>query len=122
MNNVARLPEFLMGRILPLGLLALLGGSRLLAEEGMWTFDNPPLTQLKEKYHFSPTQEWLDHVRLSSVRFNDGGSGSFVGPGGLVLTNHHVASGQLQKISSPKKENSRVSPGPALRRRKIPDR
>jgi len=104
MNTVVKLPGFLMGRILPLGLLALLGGSRLLAEEGMWTFDNPPLTLLKEKYHFNPTQEWLDHVRLSSVRFNDGGSGSFVGPGGLVLTNHHVASGQLQKISSPKKD------------------
>ncbi|MBZ5545979.1 MAG: S46 family peptidase, partial [Acidobacteriia bacterium] len=48
--------------------------------------------------------EWLGHVRLSSVRFNDGGSGSFVSPHGLVLTNHHVALGQLQKISTPKKD------------------
>ena len=44
--------------------------------------------------------EWLDHLRLSSVRFNDGGSGSFVSPNGLVLTNHHVAAGQLQKLST----------------------
>jgi hypothetical protein len=70
------------------------------ADEGMWTFDNPPLKLLKEKYGFTPTQQWLDHLRLSSVRLNDGGSGSFVSPHGLLLTNHHVALGQLQKNSS----------------------
>jgi len=70
----------------------------------MWTFDNPPIKQLKERYGFEPTREWLDHVRLSSVRFNDGGSGSFVSPRGLVLTNHHVALTQLQKVSSPAKD------------------
>ncbi len=72
-------------------------------DEGMWTFDNPPIKQLQEKYGFTPTQEWLDHVRLSSVRFNDGGSGSFVSANGLVLTNHHVAMGQLQKMSTAEK-------------------
>jgi len=70
------------------------------ADEGMWTFDNPPLKQLKDKYNFTPTKAWLDHVRLSSVRLNDGGSGSFVSPHGLLLTNHHVARGQLQKNST----------------------
>ena len=70
------------------------------ADEGMWTFDNPPVKQLQEKYNFTPTQQWLDHLRLSSVRLNDGGSGSFVSPHGLLLTNHHVARGQLQKNSS----------------------
>ena len=71
------------------------------AEEGMWTFDNPPLKELAQKYNFHPTQDWLDHLRLSSVRLNDGGSGSFVSPNGLLLTNHHVARGQLQKNSTP---------------------
>lgn len=66
----------------------------------MWTFDNPPVKQLEQKYHFTPTQQWLDHVRLASVRLNDGGSGSFVSPHGLLLTNHHVARGQLQKNST----------------------
>lgn len=70
------------------------------AEEGMWTFDNPPIKLLQEKYGFTPTQAWLDHLRLSSVRLNDGGSGSFVSPNGLLLTNHHVARGQLQKNST----------------------
>src|SRR5450631_837635 len=70
------------------------------ADEGMWTFDNPPLKLLKERYNFTPTQQWLDHLRLSSVRLNDGGSGSFVSPHGLLLTNHHVALGQLQKNST----------------------
>ena len=70
------------------------------SDEGMWTFDNPPLKQLKEKYNFTPTQQWLDHLRLASVRLNDGGSGSFVSPHGLLLTNHHVARGQLQKNST----------------------
>ena len=72
----------------------------VIADEGMWTFDNPPLKQLKDKYNFTPDKAWLDHVRLSSVRLNDGGSGSFVSPHGLLLTNHHVARGQLQKNST----------------------
>src|SRR5580692_6361753 len=72
----------------------------LFADEGMWTFDNPPVKQLQERYHFTPTAQWLDHVRLSCVRLNDGGSGSFVSGHGLLLTNHHVARGQLQKNST----------------------
>ena len=67
----------------------------------MWTFDNPPTKLLQQRYHFTPAKEWLDHVRLSCVRLNDGGSGSFVSPSGLLLTNHHVARGQLQKNSTP---------------------
>ncbi len=85
--------------------MALLGLRSLApGEEGMWTFDNPPLKLLKDKYGFTPTQEWLDHVRLSSVRFNDGGSGSFISPNGLVMTNHHVGIGQLQKLSTAERD------------------
>jgi hypothetical protein len=75
----------------------------LRADEGMWTFDRPPIEAVKKQYGFTISPEWLEHLRLASVRFNDGGSGSFVSPDGLVLTNHHVALGQLQKISTPQK-------------------
>jgi hypothetical protein len=79
------------------------------AEEGMWTFDNPPAKLLQQKYGFTPSQAWLDHIRLSCVRLNDGGSGSFVSPNGLLLTNHHVARGQLQKNST--KEHDYIRDG-----------
>jgi hypothetical protein len=81
-------------------MLGLATATTIRAEEGMWTFDNPPVKLLKSKYGFTPTQEWLDHIRLASVRLNDGGSGSFVSGDGLLLTNHHVARGQLQKNST----------------------
>ena len=71
-------------------------------DEGMWLFNNPPRAQLKQKFNFEPTDKWLDHVRLSSVRFNSGGSGSFVSPDGLVMTNHHVGADDLAKLSDEK--------------------
>ena len=89
--------------VVPVVLFAVATPRPATADEGMWTFDNPPVVQLQKRYGFTPTKAWLDHVRLSSVRFNDGGSGSFVSPHGLVLTNHHVARGQLQKVSTPEK-------------------
>ncbi|MFN6163224.1 MAG: S46 family peptidase, partial [Planctomycetota bacterium] len=70
------------------------------ADEGMWLFNSVPKQQMKTKYQFEPTQAWLDHVMLSSVRFNTGGSASFVSSNGLVLTNHHVASDTLYKMST----------------------
>jgi len=74
------------------------------SDEGMWTLDNLPQKNLQEKYHFKITDKWLKNAQLASVRFNDGGSGAFVSNGGLVLTNHHVAMGQLQKMSTKKSD------------------
>src|SRR5213082_1881551 len=73
------------------------------ADEGMWLFNAPPLKQLKEKYQFEPTPQWLDHLQKASVRFNSGGSGSFVSANGLCITNNHVGLDTLQKISSERK-------------------
>ncbi|MGA2618037.1 MAG: S46 family peptidase [Thermoguttaceae bacterium] len=69
-------------------------------DEGMWLFNNPPKTLLQAKYGFQPSQAWMDHLQRSCVRFNSGGSGSFVSGAGLVLTNHHVGADALQKLSS----------------------
>src|SRR5436853_5816785 len=77
----------------------------LLADEGMWLFNHPPRKQLKEKYGFDVTETWLDHVQKSSVRFNSGGSGSFVSEDGLVISNHHVGSDTLQKVSDKEHDN-----------------
>ena len=85
-------------------ILSFLSVPAAFADEGMWTFDNPPLKQWKERYNFEPSKEWLDNVRLASVRLNDGGSASFVSPNGLIITNQHVASGQLSKMSSKEKD------------------
>jgi hypothetical protein len=79
-----------------------LSATPLLADEGMWLFNNPPLKQFKEKYQFEPTPQWLEHLQKSSVRFNSGGSGSFVSANGLVITNHHVGLDTLQKIANEK--------------------
>lgn len=74
--------------------------ARLHADEGMWLFNDLPTRYLAEQHNFEATDEWVKHLMLSSVRFNSGGSGSFVSSDGLVLTNHHVASETLFKISS----------------------
>jgi hypothetical protein len=91
--------------ILILGLVALLMTTEPLhSDEGLWLFNHPPKQRLKERYGFDAPQEWYTHLQKSSVRFNSGGSGSFVSADGLVMTNHHVALGTLQKISSKEKD------------------
>jgi hypothetical protein len=70
------------------------------ADEGMWLYNEAPKDKIKAKYGFELTQQWLDHVRLSSVRFNNGGSGSFVSADGLTFTNHHVGAGCVQQLST----------------------
>jgi hypothetical protein len=89
-----------MKRLLFLGsLLCVLVSSVAVADEGMWLYNAFPKERVKAKYGFEPTQAWLDHLRLSSVRFNNGGSGSFVSPDGLTFTNHHIGAECVQQLS-----------------------
>src|SRR5919106_3898726 len=74
------------------------------AEEGMWTFNNVPRAEIKKKYGFEVTDDWLNKVRLASVRFNNGGSGSFVSSDGLVLTNYHIVEDIVGEVSTPQRD------------------
>jgi hypothetical protein len=74
------------------------------SDEGMWLLNDPPRQRLKEKYGFDLSDTWLEHARLASVRFNNGGSGSFVSANGLLITNHHIAADSLQKLSTPERD------------------
>ena len=84
--------------VLCLGVI-LLCPAAVRADEGMWTYDHPPLKQLEERYGFKPDQAWFDHLRLSSA--STGASASFVSADGLILTNHHVTLGYVQRLSTP---------------------
>ena len=83
-------------------LLAGLAAAR--AEEGMWTFDNFPFDKVEKAYGFRPTQDWLDHLRLSSVRLAEGCSAAFVSAHGLVQSNHHCARSCVQQLSTPARD------------------
>jgi len=83
-------------------ILALAATAR--ADEGMWTFDNFPKDRVQKKYGWSPTQDWLDHTRLSSLKFGGGCSSSFVSEGGLVMTNHHCAQRCIEQVSNAKRD------------------
>ena len=74
------------------------------ADEGMWPFNNVPRAEIKKKYGFDVSDEWLKKVQLASVRFNSGGSGSFVSPNGLVLTNYHIVEDFVSELSTPQKD------------------
>lgn len=83
-----------------LTLMTTMGLSHANADEGMWLFNDLPIEHLKKEHGFTPTAEWSEHVMKSCVRFNVGGSASFISSNGLVLTNHHVGSDTLFKLST----------------------
>ena len=70
-------------------------------DEGMWLLSAPPKDRLLRDYKFDLKSDWLSHLMRSCVRFNNGGSGSFISRDGLVITNHHIGSDSLQKLSKP---------------------
>lgn len=74
------------------------------ADEGMWPFNNVPRAEIQRKYRFKITDDWLRKVQLASVRFNNGGSGSFVSPNGLVLTNYHIVEDIVGELSTAQKD------------------
>jgi hypothetical protein len=87
-------------RLLVVATMLCLSTPLVFADEGMWLYNAFPKDRVEKQYGFLPTQAWLDHLRLSSVRFNNGGSGSFVSANGLAFTNHHVGADCIEKLSS----------------------
>ena len=87
-------------RLLIFGLILALATPLALADEGMWLYNAFPKDRVQKQYGFVATQDWLDHLQLSSVRFNNGGSGSFVSADGLAFTNHHVGADCIGKLST----------------------
>jgi hypothetical protein len=65
----------------------------------MWLFNQPPRQILRQRHGFDPGQAWLEHLQRASVRFDSGGSGSFISADGLLISNHHVGAGALEKLS-----------------------
>ena len=71
------------------------------ADDGIWLVNQFPKKRVLERYGFNVTDAFLERLRLGSVRLNNGGSGSFVSPRGLIFTNHHVASECIQQLTTP---------------------
>ena len=90
-------------------LAILIASAPLCADEGMWTLNNFPSAKVAQAYGFSPDQAWLDQVQLSSARWGQGCSASFVSPNGLVMTNHHCARSCVQSLSTP--QNNYIEKG-----------
>ena len=95
---VSKQMKFQLVSLLMLQFAFLYSTPQLKGDEGMYLFNDLPGKVLQDRYGFEATEAWANHLRLSSVRFNSGGSGSFISSNGLVLTNHHVASDTLHKI------------------------
>lgn len=85
-------------------LLGFITNMSLFSDEGMWLFNDPPFALLSQKHNFTLTNPWLENACLSSVRFNNGGSGGFVSADGLIITNHHIGADSLQKLSTPTRD------------------
>ena len=89
-------------------LAAALTAGPVLADEGMWTFDNFPSAAVAQKYGVQIDAKWLNKVQLSIVRLSNC-TASYVSPDGLILTNHHCADECLADNSTP--EHSLIETG-----------
>jgi hypothetical protein len=88
----------------PLAAIAVLASLAATADEGMWTFDNPPRAAIADKYGVTLDAAWLDRVREGTVRLDGGCTGSFISGEGLILTNHHCAEECIANHSTPEKD------------------
>jgi hypothetical protein len=69
----------------------------LAADEGPWLFNQFPRDAVKEKHDFEVTDAFLERLRLATVSLG-AGSGAFVSPHGLLVTNQHLLADCLTKL------------------------
>jgi hypothetical protein len=100
----ARMAMTMKHKFLLAFLLGFITNMSLFSDEGMWLFNDPPFALLSQRHNFTLTNPWLENACLSSVRFNNGGSGGFVSADGLIITNHHIGADSLQKLSTPTRD------------------
>lgn len=81
-------------------------GLRLSADEGMYPLSEVPRLDLTAKglkidpaLIFDPARNSLLYAVVQL-----GATGSFISPDGLIITNHHVAFGAVQAVSTPEKD------------------
>ena len=98
-----------MRRLLLLPCVLLLLTLPSAADEGMWLFNKFPRAAVKKAYGFTVTDQFLNRLQMSSVRFNNGGSGSFVSANGLLFTNHHVGADCIYQVAT--KQNDYMKNG-----------
>ncbi len=82
-----------------------------LADEGMWmpdSLDKLPLAQLKKRgFELKPEDVYSltkPSLKDAIVQISAGGTGSFVSPDGLILTNHHIAFSAVTAASTTEKD------------------
>ena len=87
-------------KLVPIAALAVFAALPAAADEGMWTFDNPPSSAIQQSLGMTPDSAWLNRVREATVRLDSGCTGSFISGDGLILTNHHCAEDCIAQNSS----------------------
>jgi peptidase S46-like protein len=82
-----------------------------LADEGMWLPDSVgklPLAEMKKRgFELKPEEIYSltkPSLKDAVVQISIGGTGSFVSPEGLILTNHHVAFAAVTRASTSEKD------------------
>jgi hypothetical protein len=83
-----------------IALLLLVLCTPALADEGMWTIDNFPTRQVADSYGANINDQWLRSAQLATTRLENGCTGSFASPDGLILTNNHCTWSCIRNLSS----------------------
>ena len=88
-----------------LGLLLLFLCASVISGEALWPLHSLPLEEIEKDWGFKPNEKWIERVQRATARVimkgaPGGGSGAFVSPEGLLITNRHVVVDILGGLST----------------------